>query len=524
MKASKEDKRLERLARAERAIDDALYNTGRVDRSEITRKAQEDAEKAVTVVGTAMEADEIADDARRILLIAEYNGDQNRVKAARKRDRAARRKAREEHRIATKSAKRAYEAIKFSDPNKMGLMRVVQVGFVFHIAWTLLMLLLASRDTYAYNPIDMVRWILVIFEGMAFWMFIHRFKVARPLVIGLSAFAIIFYIISSLLSHTFSPSGLLEATFFYQFVLFYFLTSDRVKATLVNDISSIRADRGEDVYIIERHGWSFARNLVIYFIVFSILGHWMEMAMCQLIRLKLVQGEYDPTNTMLWRDWLYPFPMEGTAVVIIALVLYPLFTWLKRKLDNKVLPYVISFLANALTCSIIEFSMGLMVNADYSLWDYRENFGNIMGQVCLQNAMAFGVACSVIAWFVYPSLERWIARVPRDIMNIAFAATVMFGCIIWSLYLVEIPLFDDLSEPVQMEASDGSQGSDVSPTPGGDTEISQMIDQMEQQATQLHTQLEQDESLTDEQRDELSRELTEIMEDIIYMQLVMQPE
>lgn len=53
--------------------------------------------------------------------------------------------------------------------------------------------------------------------------------------------------------------------------------------------------------------------------------------MCQPIIAGLVEGDYDPSNTMLWRDWLYPFPMEGAPVVLIAVALYPLYDWLKRK-------------------------------------------------------------------------------------------------------------------------------------------------------------------------------------------------
>jgi predicted PurR-regulated permease PerM len=175
----------------------------------------------------------------------------------------------------------------------------------------------------------------------------------------------------------------------------------------------------------------------------------MEMGMCQFIIMGVVQGEYDPKNTMLWRDWLYPFPMEGAAVVVIALVLYPFFIWLKKKFTGKkrILAYVISFIAGALLCTVIEFSMGLIVNDHYQLWDYRENFCNIMGQVCLQNTMAFGVVAAIITWWVYPMLERWIARVPRDIMNIAAVVIIVFGAIIWSLYLINPPGVDDANLP-----------------------------------------------------------------------------
>ena len=45
----------------------------------------------------------------------------------------------------------------------------------------------------------------------------------------------------------------------------------------------------------------------------------------------------------------------------------------------------------------------------------------------------------MITWFVYPMLERWLARVPPDIMNIAFVVIAVFGGILWSLYLFTPP-------------------------------------------------------------------------------------
>ena len=70
-----------------------------------------------------------------------------------------------------------------------------------------------------------------------------------------------------------------------------------------------------------------------------------------------------------------------------------------------------------------------------------------MGQVCLQNTMAFGVVAGIITWWVYPLMERWIARVPRDIMNIAFVVIAVFGAIVWSLYLINPPGVDDANLP-----------------------------------------------------------------------------
>jgi uncharacterized membrane protein len=227
--------------------------------------------------------------------------------------------------------------------------------------------------------------------------------------------------------------------------------------------------------------------------------------MCQFIILGWVEGEYDPTNTMLWRDWLYPFPMEGMAVVIIAVALYPLFKWLQRKFENKFVPYILSFLANALTCSIIEFTMGLLINSNYQLWDYRENFGNIMGQVCLQNAVAFGVAASVIAWFVYPLMERWIARLRPEIVNIAFVVIAVFGGILWSLYIIDPP--EALTE-VQIAAEQKDAEERAAEDERTGLAFSFMMDMGSIDTTR--ESIENSKHLSDEERAKLNEDLTQI--------------
>ena len=474
--------RLKALEKAEKAVDSA-YSTGRAERAKITQSAQLDAAEAVAMAGIAMESDAKADEAMRISVIAEKSGDREKTKIARKKAREARKKAKADHAAATKSAKSAYEAIKFSAPNKMGFMRVVQIVFAGHIAVYLVWLMLTSRDHMSYDVTSMMDWVMVILEGVAFWMFINRYKVARPFVIAIAAIDIVAPALVDIAMGRFNLIALISSSLFYIFLLFYFIFSKRVKATLVNDISRGKGDYDKDEFVVNRRGWPFVRNLIIYFIVFSILGHWMEMGMCQFIIMGVVQGEYDPSNTMLWRDWLYPFPMEGAAVVVIALVLYPFFLWLKKKFTGKkwILAYIISFFAGALLCTIIEFGMGLIVNADLQLWDYRDNFCNIMGQVCLQNTMAFGVVAAIITWWVYPLMERMIARVPQDVMNIVFVVIAVFGAIIWSLYLINPPGVDDANLPQNKEHPELVQKeSETRSVATSLARISEDIDELEQ--------------------------------------------
>lgn len=480
------------------------FNTGKADRAQITREAQEAGAEALRLVGDAMERDKEAAEAERLAIITEASNDRTKIRAARRRARAAHKEAKRTHRQATAAAKESYQDIKFSEPGKLGFMRVVQVSFAVHIILVLGALLLTSRDTIVYDSVTVTDWISIILEGVAFWFFVNYYKAARPFMMIFAALDVLMFVVVHLLRGDLSVGATLAAIIVDGLIIIYFWRSKRVKQVLVNDFSSLDFKPSGRVRV-QRKGWPFIRNLTMYFIIFSVLGHWMEAAMCQLIRLGLVQGEYDPTNTMLWRDWLYPYPMEGAAVVIIALVLYPLWQRLLEKYSKQpIIAYLISFAANALTCTIIEFSMGLIVNANHQLWDYTENFGNIMGQVCLQNTLAFGVAASLIAWFVYPAMERWLARMPNDVLNIAFVVIAVIGGILWSLYIVDPPQ-NHIVQNTEEAAVDAE-----------DMETSLLTEQIvavETEVEDLQTILDSNGTLSDKERAEVQEKIDKLRAD-----------
>ncbi len=432
-----------KVTKAERAVDKA-FSTGKVDRAFITRQAQLDAAEAVAMAGVAMESDEAADEAARLSVIASGMGNRKHARAARDREREARDQAKADHRAATRSARRAYEAIKFSDPTKLGFLRVVQLVFLGHIVITILGLLFTSRDTVSYDPATLIGWLMTILESVAFYFFVNRFKVGRPFVMVMAGLGIVASTAMTLASGNATFASVVFGSSYYLFLLLYFTFSKRVKATLVNDLAHDKGTLDDEEFVIDRKGWPFWRNLIIYFVVFSVLGHWLEAAFCQLIRLGIVQGEFHEENTMLWRDWFYPYPMHGTAVVLMALVLYPIFIKMKKTFKNKFTPYVVSFIINMLTCTLIEFCGGLMFNANLQNWDYTNMPFNFMGQICLQNAIGFGIASSVISWWVYPMMERAIARARPAVMNIVCVVVAIAGGILFSLYAISPPEGIDL--------------------------------------------------------------------------------
>ena len=207
------------------------------------------------------------------------------------------------------------------------------------------------------------------------------------------------------------------------------------------DISMVRvlvlmAGGTVTMWLISQHARS--ARFVIYFIAFSLLGHWAEMLFCQLIIAGVFMGDYDPSNAMLWSQWLFPFTAEGAAAVAIVLLLHPASRWLVKKTEGHLwIAILLSFLLNALVCTGIDFTTGMIANRDYSLWDYRALPFNFMGQVCLQNSITYSIAATLIVWVFYPLMDTALRRMPRGVAN-----ALAFGLFGMYLFLAMLYFFD----------------------------------------------------------------------------------
>lgn len=169
--------------------------------------------------------------------------------------------------------------------------------------------------------------------------------------------------------------------------------------------------------------WEFWRDLLSYFVVFSFLGHWAEMLFCRLIVAGVFMGDYDPTNAMLWDQWLFPFTAEGSALAAIVVCLHPIALKLQQRFGTRSLrALALSFLANGAVCTGIDFATGMVANQSFELWDYRRMPFNFMGQVCLQNSLVYTVAATVVVLLAYPAMDSFIRRLPRNTANGIFCA------------------------------------------------------------------------------------------------------
>ena len=161
---------------------------------------------------------------------------------------------------------------------------------------------------------------------------------------------------------------------FMRVLQFFFAFNVIVTISLLAFLIKGSYELAKDLDCYQPRTWAFWRNIIIYFCVFSVVGHWMEAAYCTLIRFGMIPGTYDP-NSQIWSDWLYPFIVYGFGAVACVLLLYPVKNFLEKRIRSRVVPLLISFVVNALVCTTIELVMGLMVNqpgpdGKLPLWDY----------------------------------------------------------------------------------------------------------------------------------------------------------
>lgn len=67
------------------------------------------------------------------------------------------------------------------------------------------------------------------------------------------------------------------------------------------------------------------------------------------------------------------------------------------------LPYVLMCLLMAVTITSLELIAGLIFNADYSIWDYRNMPLNIKGQVCLPFFLVWAI--------IMPPVIMWLDKI-----------------------------------------------------------------------------------------------------------------
>ena len=332
------------------------------------------------------------------------------------------------------------------------IIRLIEVYFVLVMLAVLGYGLVSKPEDFLYD-ISMLRVLVVmIAAARSLWLIERRSKDTRPFVVVSMSIVIVLSILDVIFGGEFEkiaavlglPVVVTGGILYFGgslFILFYFAFAKRPKEIFVMDLdSSDRPTANPDENIYEKpFTWPWFRNLGIYYCAFSILGHWAEIGFCWLIVLGVVMGDYDFSHAQLWDWWLCPYPAEGIAVVLIVVLLFPIKEWVLKKTGGNIwLTLIISFLVNMLVCATIDFTTGITANANYELWDYRNLPFNFMGQIVLQNTLAYSIAATFIVWVIYPLLAKWLHRMPERYANGLFIGWVAFYIFLELLYYVNI--------------------------------------------------------------------------------------
>ena len=104
---------------------------------------------------------------------------------------------------------------------------------------------------------------------------------------------------------------------------------------------------------------------------------------------------------LLWRGYSHGsmFLAGGTCFLLLGGL---------NRAEPK-LPYWLRITAGALIITMVELAAGLLVNRQYAVWDYRDQWGNFCGQIC-PVFTALWVPISALAIVLYERLEPAVGR------------------------------------------------------------------------------------------------------------------
>ena len=76
---------------------------------------------------------------------------------------------------------------------------------------------------------------------------------------------------------------------------------------------------------------------------------------------------------------------------------------------QPVLPWPLRAVIGAGIITMVELAAGLLVNRGYTVWDYRDRYGNFLGQICPLYSLLW-IPVSAAAQSIYHRAEKMLAK------------------------------------------------------------------------------------------------------------------
>ena len=152
------------------------------------------------------------------------------------------------------------------------------------------------------------------------------------------------------------------------------------------------------------------RDYYLYFMFYSVAGWIYEVTWFFQRRDKFINRGF------LFGPYL---PIYGFGALIIILLLSKLKTQ-KICIKNFNITPIIIFAMITLISTIIEYITHFVLDTyfDIRLWNYKNQFLNINGRICLKSSLLFGIAGIIALYFAQPFLSKYIKKLPEKVKNI----------------------------------------------------------------------------------------------------------
>ena len=104
---------------------------------------------------------------------------------------------------------------------------------------------------------------------------------------------------------------------------------------------------------------------------------------------------------LLWRGRSHPsmFAAGGLCLLLIGAL---------EDQENE-LPLPARMLLGSAIITMVELGTGLLVNQNYTVWDYRDMPGNFRGQICPQFCLLW-LPLTAVAIGIYRKMQKWMER------------------------------------------------------------------------------------------------------------------
>lgn len=176
---------------------------------------------------------------------------------------------------------------------------------------------------------------------------------------------------------------------------------------------------------------NFWKRVITYTLLMAVVGHLIENFYTGIGFLVGSFSVDDPNYVDIWLRPLKPMWVYSVCTVFFFFVIIPLKEQIHKRIKSKALNILTVFLAAFLIAFLTELIMGLLLNQPnemgvYPLWDFTGYDLTVLNQAYLVNDFWYAVLITVCAFFIFPLLERRLAKLKPYTQTIILICSAAF--------------------------------------------------------------------------------------------------